>query len=286
MKHSIDCIRDLEPNLEEIRSQACTQLQFEEPLYSFWVSEFKENFAYHRKQWEWVFIARALSVNGFLEKGVRGLGFGVGIEPLPPVFAKYGCDVLVTEWDIGEHGGRSWSSHYNPNSLLATMNRNDIFRPDGLICEEEAYRCRVSYQDVDMNNIPENLKDFDFVWSSCSLDHLGTRENCNNFIYNSVKCLSRGGIAVHTTEYNLMPEIFTPDTGSVILFNESQLFEIASNLMDMDCEVRFNLNTGNGYMDLVPDRSPWNLKQHVKLAFDEPSPGVVVTSIGLIIKKL
>ena len=36
----------------------------------------------HRKMWEWLFIAEALRERGMLAAGRRGVGFGVGQEPL------------------------------------------------------------------------------------------------------------------------------------------------------------------------------------------------------------
>ena len=51
----------------------------------------------HRKMWEWLFIAEALRERGMLAAGRRGLGFGVGQEPLVALFAAEGCDVVATD---------------------------------------------------------------------------------------------------------------------------------------------------------------------------------------------
>lgn len=56
-----------------------------------------------------------------------------------------------------------------------------------------------------MNNIPPHLLkgQFDFSWSLCSVDHCGTIELGKRFIINQMQCLKSGGVAVHTTEYNI-----------------------------------------------------------------------------------
>ena len=41
------------------------------------------------------------------------------------------------------------------------------------------------------------------LWSSCSLEHLGSISHGIEFILNSLKCLKQHGVAVHTTEFNL-----------------------------------------------------------------------------------
>ncbi len=51
----------------------------------------------HRKMWEWLFIAEALRERGMLAAGRRGLGFGVGQDPLVALFAAEGCDVVATD---------------------------------------------------------------------------------------------------------------------------------------------------------------------------------------------
>ena len=51
----------------------------------------------HRKIWEFCFIAQALDERGMLARGRRGLGFAVGTEPLPAMFASRGCAIVATD---------------------------------------------------------------------------------------------------------------------------------------------------------------------------------------------
>ena len=79
-----------EPSLARPVSQVCTQSQFYEPAYVYWCGQFREAPRTHRKQWEFCYILQALSVRGKLSPEVRGLGFGVGEEPLAALFAARG----------------------------------------------------------------------------------------------------------------------------------------------------------------------------------------------------
>jgi hypothetical protein len=51
----------------------------------------------HRKFWEFAYISQCLEERGMLQPGRRGLGFGVGREPLASVFAKRGCAIVATD---------------------------------------------------------------------------------------------------------------------------------------------------------------------------------------------
>ncbi|HZI52320.1 MAG TPA: hypothetical protein VFD56_01350, partial [Chitinophagaceae bacterium] len=49
------------------------------------------------------------------------------------------------------------------------------------LCDEDLFRKSVVYRAVDMNKIPGDLVDFDFNWSSCSFEHLGSIEKGMRF---------------------------------------------------------------------------------------------------------
>ena len=52
-----------------------------------------------------------------------------------------------------------------------------------------------------MNHLPDDLRGFDFTWSSCALEHLGTLAAGADFVVAQMDCLRPGGVAVHTTEF-------------------------------------------------------------------------------------
>ena len=185
-----------EPSLDIVGSQLCTASQFDSPIYRKWCARFQEVPRLHRKQWEYVFVLRALESAGRLSAGRRGLGFGCGHEPLPAVMAALGCHVVATDLDLPTAVSKGWTA-----SRQHAKSPEDLYRPG--LCDRELFDRNVRLRAVDMNAIPSDLVGFDFLWSSCALEHLGSIEAGIDFVLNSTTCLQPGGMAVHTTEYNL-----------------------------------------------------------------------------------
>ena len=78
-----EVLDDRKPGVEVLtHSRPCRQADFETPWFSYWSERLGERLRYHRKLWEFVFIAQALHERRQLRAGARGLGFGVGREPL------------------------------------------------------------------------------------------------------------------------------------------------------------------------------------------------------------
>lgn len=177
----------------------------------------------HRKLWEFVYIIQALYERGMLVNGKKGLGFAVGKEPLPSIFANCGCEIVPTDLDSKSPDAKCWNeTNQHADSL------NVLFKPS--LCNEDTFYSNVDFRFLNMNDIDDDIKDFDFCWSSCALEHLGSIEKGKQFIYNMLKCLKPGGIAVHTTEYNLSSRRKTIESGTNVFFRESDFEEIYSNV--------------------------------------------------------
>ena len=89
-----------------LRSQLCSAQSLRSPALRTWAERLRPMWAasddgrdvmLHRKMWEWLFIAEALRERGMLAAGHRGVGFGVGQEPLVALFAAAGCAVVATD---------------------------------------------------------------------------------------------------------------------------------------------------------------------------------------------
>ncbi len=268
---------DREPTMSGVTSQLVTYKQTCDPIYAKWLKEMKEENHHNRKQWEYVFIMQALEENGMLAADKKGLGFGVGSEPLPALMAKRGISTLVTEINIETKNENGWVKGRNKQEYMAALNSKDI-------CDESRFNELVYFRDVDMNYIPQDLRGFDFVWSSCSLEHLGTIDKCTEFIFNSLDCLKQGGIAAHTTEYTLSKNK-TVTEGSTVFFREKDIRQIEKRLIDAGHRVTINLNKGNTFRDWKIDFPPYKKDNHLKLLVSKQWKLLVATSIGLIIKK-
>jgi hypothetical protein len=132
-----------EPTLESVVSQVCTSSQFREPVYDRLCAEIRQEKLYHRKQWEYIYILRALEQFGVLEPGYSGLGFGCGKEPLAAVMAKRGVDVICTDIPPAKDGDAYWGS----------TDVKDYFYEG--ICSWEQFTKHVRFRAVDMNSIPD-----------------------------------------------------------------------------------------------------------------------------------
>jgi 2-polyprenyl-3-methyl-5-hydroxy-6-metoxy-1,4-benzoquinol methylase len=262
-----------EPSFANPISQLCTQSQFDENDYRYWCTEIREQPRYHRKQWEFCFILQTLSKHAMIFDGAKGLGFGVGREPLPAVLAARGCHIVASDMDPGKAAAAGWLQTNQHLAKLEDLN-------DRGICLPELFAQRLSFRVVDMNHVPNDLTGFDFTWSSCCLEHLGSLQHGIDFITRSLDCLRPGGIAVHTTEFNLASNDKTIFEGGTVLYRRKDIENAALLWTEAGHAIRINLNAGNGALDKHIDVAPYSDK-HLKLSLE----GFVTASIGLVIRK-
>jgi len=263
-----------QPTLAQPASQLCTEGQFREPVYADWCTELHETVMMHRKQWEFVYILQALQIHGKLQPGMRGLGFGCGKEPLAAVMAKRGCEVVATDLDAAAVVGKGWAESGQHASQLEDLNARGI-------CEPEQFRSLVSFRAQNMNEISPDLTGFDFVWSSCAFEHVGSIARGLQFVMNAMRCLKPGGIAVHTTEFNLTSNFTTLETPDLVIFRKHDIEHLVRQLERSGHEVQpLNLNPGSGELDRHVDLPPYKQEPHLRLMLDR----YVTTSIGLIVR--
>jgi hypothetical protein len=257
------------------RSELCKAKDFYTGWYKRWCDELKEKPNFHRKQWEFVYIMQALWERGCIAEGKRGLVFAVGSEPLPSVFANYGCDILATDIFPEEGLAKGWG---NNNQLCFGL--DSLYKCD--ICDKETFYKRVEYLAVDMNTIPSELKNYDFNWSSCSFEHLGTIEKGITFLKNQLNTLKPGGWAVHTTEYNISSNDETQDNNETVIYRQRDIEKIVSALRSEGHFVEeLDYSLGGLHQDFRIDIQPHEQKIHLKLQIGK----FVVTSMGLIVRK-
>jgi hypothetical protein len=228
----------------------------------------------HRKMWEWLFIAEALHERGMLAPGRRGLGFGVGQEPLAALFAADGAEVVASDQSHDDAVASGWTaSETEWASGLSDLNRHGLCPPD-------AFDQRVRYRDVDMHAIPTDLRDFDFTWSSCAFEHLGTLEAGADFVVAQMDCLAEGGVAVHTTEYLLSSDRDTVEAGGTVLYRRRDIEALADRLRRAGHSIEVDFTEGTTPEDLHVDAPPYT-DVHLRTVLS----GYVTTSFALIVTK-
>jgi SAM-dependent methyltransferase len=256
-------------------SELCKAKDWQTDWFKRWVNEIREPARYHRKQWEFVYVMQALWERGCIKKGNKGLAFAVGTEPLPSIFANYGCEILATDIFPEEGKQKGWTNGDQLCFGIESLNKRGL-------CTDEVLRRQVSYRAVDMNSIPSDLTGFDFNWSSCSFEHLGTIEKGLQFLKNQLSTLKPGGWAVHTTEFNISSNEETLDDCDTVIFRMKDLEKLAKELRSAGHFVEvLDYSLGGLPEDFAVDVNPHTQETHVKLQLNE----FVVTSIGLIIQK-
>lgn len=256
-------------------SSLCSARQLESVEFREWCRRLGDTFSLHRKLWEWGYICQALSERGMLASGRRGLGFAVGKEPLPSLFASMGCDVVATDLDAADPRGATWSA---TNQLAAKQTE---LNARGL-CYSETFRRRVTLRRVDMNRIPDELRGFDFTWSSCSFEHCGSIELGQEFLCRQMNCLKPGGVAVHTTEFNLSSNSRTITAGETVIFRRRDLEQLARRLRAAGHFVEpFDLSLDDRLQEALGQGPSSPSAGHLRLQLGP----YLATSIGLIIRR-
>lgn len=256
-------------------SQICKQEDFEKPWFQEAYVKLKQPFTFHRKLWEYSYIYQALLERGLLVRGKKGLGFGVGKEPLVALFASHGCTILATDLEISEAKTHSWVHTNQFAEDLGALNER-------LICEKSQFQKLVSCKALNMNDIrDEYFRKFDFTWSSCSFEHCGSIDLGLQFIINQMKYLKPGGVAVHTTEFNLSSNEETLESGPTVLFRRKDIEKLQTDLRLLGYTIDIDFTLGTKFIDNYIDIPPYCDEMHLRLLVSK----YVTTSIGLIIER-
>ncbi|MDR3356505.1 MAG: class I SAM-dependent methyltransferase [Spirochaetaceae bacterium] len=260
-------------------SQICNQEFFGLPFYQYWTARLKEKPWFHRKQWEFVYIAQTLFENNMLTAGSRGLGFGVGVEPLPALFASMECKITASDMDTDSDAAKKWES-----SKQHSGNKIELLNQKG-ICPPDVFAANVSFRNIDMNKIPDDLRgagQFDFIWSSCALEHIGGPQKSADFIFNSLDTLRPGGLAVHTTEYNLSSDEDTHEDPYGYVFRKKDIEGIVEKIYRLGHYVYpLDFRQGIQPADTFVDEFPYKQELHLRLRLEH----YAATSLGIIIRK-
>lgn len=279
-----------QPTTHNLVSKPTTQDDVESPWFAYWCQQLKAAPLYHRKLWEFAFFLQILQDHGKLNPGSRGIGFGCGQEPLASYFSNRGIKVTVSDLDPKEVEGMGWTE-----TGQHTTAKEMAFFSD-LVSRGEFDRL-VDHMYINMNNIPQLNPDYDFCWSICAMEHLGSIQLGLDFVENSLKCLKSGGVAVHTTEFNYTSDDHTIDNWPTVLFTKNHFESLANRLRKSGHTVLgLDFDVGRGVLDQFIDIPPYSFSDgwlsmdalgksdqaaHLKLSVD----GFPCTCFGFVVIK-
>lgn len=257
-------------------SRLCTQAELESKTFQQWARILREpHMQLHRKLWEWCFITDVLHREGMLESGRTGLGFAVGREPLVAYFASRGVGVLASDLDVDRASAAGWVGSKEHAASLEILNERRICPPD-------LFKSKVAFKEVDMNNFDAgHLGMFDFVWSSCAFEHLGSLEHGLKYVENAMACVRPGGLAVHTTEFNVGSNTDTHAEGGTVIYRRRDIENLVTRLRKAGHKISVDYSLGQMPADYNVDVPPYTHDVHLKLHL----MGHTTTSIGLVIRR-
>lgn len=264
------------PTLAAVACQAVTAAQMRSPEYRALRDALHMPEDMHRKYWEFAYIARALETHDALRPGARGLGFAVGLEPLPAYFASRGCTVVATDLAPDAEASKGWIESGQHLASKAALNEAGI-------CAPAVFDDHVAVRWVDMTRIDGDLRDFDFTWSSCAFEHVGSVDAGLAFVRNQMACLRPGGVSVHTTELNISSETDTIDAGPTVLFTRPHMRHLLDTLRaDGHAVAAVTFRLGSDAADREVVVAPYTQQSpHLKI---QVGP-YVTTSFGIIVTK-
>lgn len=279
--------RDLTPAPVNLTCKPSTQRDLEADWVAYWAGQIDIPVVFHRKIWELCYVLQALWERGCLEPGRRGLGFGCGREPIASHLAARGVQVTATDLSPQDAKARGWidtTQHAGSADYLHYEN----------LCARPEFDRLVSWRGVDMNAIPADLRDYDFCWSVCAFEHLGSIENGLKFVENAMAVLKPGGVAVHTTEFNFLYDRDTLAKGATVLFLRRHFEALRERLLAAGHEVEIlDFDVGDKPMDKFIDVPPYPVGDRAHLLHTWPDShhikamcqGFPTTCYGLIARR-
>lgn len=188
--------------------------------------ELREVPRFHRKQWEFAAIFLALRKHGLLNASSIGLSMGGGKELLLYAIARHVRQLIVTDlydtvttWDCARTD--------DPDAFI----KSDVPLPVDV--------SRLKALRMDMRALSFDDGAFDFCYSSCSIEHIGEREDFLQHLREVYRVLKVGGMYAFTTEVHYGREVIMDPANYVF-----SLQYLADLIREAGFEVPAEFNAG------------------------------------------
>ncbi|CAB9518537.1 Inherit from proNOG: Methyltransferase domain [Seminavis robusta] len=264
-----------------------TQREFSSPWFLESIGFIGEKPRNHRKQWELAYVVHVIKTLNLCAPGKRGLVLAVGAEKLPQVFASMGCSILATDLPVNDDPEfvKMWANtnqHVGAIDSLYTKNYKGV--------SEKTFKELVTYHPENMNSFSDWLlqqEKFDFIWSLCSIEHVGSIELGQNVVLHTLDLLKPGGVAFHSVEMNLSSNDATKQTKIESVWRKRDFEELREKATAKGFSpFPAQFGAGHGNLDRNPDGvlGPYNDSDHIKL-YDPQTEKLIKTSYAMIIRK-
>jgi hypothetical protein len=211
------------PSLADPVSQVATAAQLRESVAGGWLARLRPKGSSLPEHWRKIYTLQTLRRYGMLEEGAVGIGFEPSPSGMPAALAALRTRVVATFPVRAGHP---------PDP--ATLKRDLDGRAP---CDPALFDANVSVRVASWRRIPEDLLNFDFLWSARANERLYSVAAALRFVEDSLTCLRPGGIAVHVMSYDLSPSGRSVPTTERILLQQGDVERIALVLVSRGHEV-------------------------------------------------
>jgi len=211
------------PTLADPVTQVATGEQLREPVAGGWMARLRPKGTSGPEHWRKVYTLQALRRYGMLEEGALGLGFERSASGMPAALAAMGTKVVA-----------AFPSRPGTQPKPAALKRD---LADRAPCSKAAFDENVSARVGSWRRIPDDLVNFDFVWSARANEALYSVAAAAQFVEDAMACLRPGGLAVHTFSYDLAPSGRKIPSTERVMLQQGDIERIALLLVSRGHEV-------------------------------------------------
>ena len=211
------------PVLADPVTQVATAAQLRESAAGGWLARLRPKGSSGLEHWRKVYTLQVLRRYGMLEHGATGVGFEPSPSGVPAALAAMRTKVVAAFPARPGH------------PLNAELLKRDL--AGRAPCDKAAFDENVEVRIASWRRIPEELVNFDFLWSTRANERLYSVAAAAQFVEDAMACLRPGGLAVHVMSYDLSPGGRGIPSTDRILLQQGDVERIALVLVSRGHEV-------------------------------------------------
>ena len=223
LRRALTLLSEKAPTLADPVTQVATAPQLREPVAGGWLARLRPKGKSGVEHWRKVFTLQALRRYGVLEQGAVGLGFEPSPSGVPAALAAMRTSVVAA---FPTRPGQQ----LDPDALKRDLGTRAP-------CDRKTFEDNVAARIVPWRRIPEELVNFDFLWSARANERLYSVAAAIQFVEDAMACLRPGGLAVHVMSYDLAPGGRSTPSTDRILLQQGDVERIALTLVSRGHEV-------------------------------------------------